>query len=104
VDRGEPVEDAIRREVREEAGLDIEVGGLVGVYSAAGNPVVVIAFAAEPRTYRLVETDDLTDLRGFPLDHLPDLAFDHDRRIIQDWLALRERLAGSAEPTGDQGR
>jgi molybdenum cofactor cytidylyltransferase len=91
-DRGEPLEEAIQREVREETGLDVDVVGLVGVYSARGNPVVVVAYAAEPRSSRLTATDDLAELQGFPADNLPDLAFSHDERIVRDWLALRSRL------------
>src|SRR5262245_15374220 len=44
VDRGEELRAALAREVREETGLEAEVGGLVGVYSEPGNPVILIVF------------------------------------------------------------
>jgi molybdenum cofactor cytidylyltransferase len=93
VDRGEVVEEAALRETREETGLEVELTGLVGVYSAPGNPVIVIAFAAEPRGDTLRADDDLAELRGFDPDALPELAFAHDERIVRDWRALVARAA-----------
>lgn len=95
VDRGEVLEEAALREVREETGLDVDITGLIGVYSERGNPVIVVAFAAEPRGGQLQADDDLTELRGYDPNHLPEMAFPHDTRIVRDWLALRARLAGS---------
>ena len=86
VDRGEVVEEAAVREVREETGLEIEVTGLVGVYSEPDNPVIVIAYAAVPRGGSLRADDDLVELQGFDPDDLPEMAFPHDTRIVRDWL------------------
>ena len=47
VDRGEPVEDAGKREVMEETGLDVRVQKLVGLYSARGREVVLAAYSAD---------------------------------------------------------
>jgi molybdenum cofactor cytidylyltransferase len=91
VDRGEVVEEAARRETLEETGLDVELTGLIGVYSERGKPVIVIAYAAEVRGGALSPDDDLVELRGFPLDALPALAFEHDAQIIRDWQAFRAR-------------
>jgi molybdenum cofactor cytidylyltransferase len=91
VDRGEVVEEAARRETVEETGLEVDLTGLVGVYSAPGNPVIVIAYAAEPRGGSLRADDDLVDIRGFDPNDLPDMAFAHDERIVRDWLAHRAR-------------
>jgi molybdenum cofactor cytidylyltransferase len=91
VDRGEVVEAAAIRETREETGLDVELTGLVGVYSEPGNPVIVIAYAAEVRGGSLQADDDLAELRSFDPDHLPEMAFAHDTRIVADWQAMRAR-------------
>ena len=91
VDRGEVVEKAAQRETLEETGLNVDITGLIGVYSTAGRPVIVIAFAAEVRSGTLKAEEDLTDLAGFPPDALPEMAFPHDHQIVHDWLALRER-------------
>ena len=46
VDRGEVVEAAAVREVREETDLEIELRDLLGVFSRAGEPAVLIAYRA----------------------------------------------------------
>lgn len=92
VDCGEVVEEAARRETLEETGLEIDVTGLIGVYSTAGKPVIVIAFAAEVAGGTLRADEDLTDLAGFAPDNLPEMAFPHDTMIVKDWLALRNQM------------
>lgn len=93
VERGEPVEAAAAREAREETGLDVAVGPLLGLYSAPGETVVLAVYVAtaagEP-----VAGDDLDEVGWFAPDALPELAFPHDGRILADW---RAHLAG---PTG----
>ena len=57
VDRGEVVEKAAAREVLEETGLQVDITGLLGIFSEEGHPVVLAAFnaketAARPRPGR----------------------------------------------------
>lgn len=96
VDRGEQVEDAAAREVREETGLAVRLDGLLGLYSARGNPVVLAAYAGSIVGGALAPDDDLIELAFFPLDALPEPAFAHDRQIVADWLAWRRARARSA--------
>ena len=85
VDRAEAVEDAAVREVREETGLDVEITRLLGVYSRAGDPVVLAAYAAEVVGGVLQAGDDVSDVALFDPDALPPLPFFHDASILRDW-------------------
>ena len=96
VERGEKVEDAALREVREETGLEITLGSFLGVHSHTGNPVVLLAWAAESSTGHAVPGDDLTELAWVSPSSLPPLAFDHDPAIIARWLETRSD--GTGEP------
>ena len=97
VNRGEEVESAMRREVLEETRLEVRVGWLVGLYSRADDPVVLSVYHAEIAGGRLAAGDETSEAAIFPVDALPDLAFEHDDRIMRDWqagLRLRGLSAG----------
>ena len=87
VNRGEVLEEAAVREVLEEVGLTVRLTGIVGVYSELGEPVVLIVYSGEVRSG--VPTPDgveVSEVRRFAMSELPDdLAFPHDRRVLEDW-------------------
>lgn len=85
VDRGERVEDAAIREMREETGLAIVPGHLLTAISETGNPVIVLVYVAQSFTGMPTPGDDLTDLGWFDPDELPELSFAHDRDILCLW-------------------
>ena len=87
VDRSEVVESAAVREVREETGLEIEVGHLIGLFSEAGNPVVVAAYAARESGGTLEAGPEALEVGFFDVDRLPDLAFPRDREVLAQWKA-----------------
>lgn len=87
VERGEEVEVAAVREAREEIGLEIEIASLIGLYSRAGETVVLAVFAATAAGDP-VAGDDLDAVGWYRVDALPELAFPHDARILRDWRAL----------------
>jgi ADP-ribose pyrophosphatase YjhB (NUDIX family)/ribonuclease HI len=95
VDRGEEVRSALEREVAEETGLPARLGRLVGVYSAPGNPVILIVYAAEaegePRA-----SDEALEVALFDPDELPELAFEHDRQVVADWRATSTRSSAES--------
>ena len=83
---GERVEEAVKREVLEETGLEVRVEGLVGVYSEPDRDprghVISIAFLAREVGGSLRAASDAADVGAFKV--LPArLAFDH-ARIARD--------------------
>ena len=85
VDRGEKLERALEREVLEECGLVVSVEWLVGVYSDEGQAVVLVVYHADVDSGELVAGDETSDARVFAVDEMPELAFEHDDRIVRDW-------------------
>lgn len=83
VERGEVVEDAAVREALEETGLRVELGPLLALISAAGEPVVLAVYRAASFAGDPAPDDDLLELGWFPPNALPELAFPSDRRIIE---------------------
>jgi ADP-ribose pyrophosphatase YjhB (NUDIX family) len=91
VERGERVEDAAAREAREETGLDVNIGDLVGLFSSSGEPVVLAVYAASAARGEPRAGDDLTEVGWFPPSSLPELAFPRDMHILESWLRAKDR-------------
>ncbi len=84
---GEKTEDAVIREVLEETGLETKINDLVGVYSdpdrdPRGHTVSVV-YLLDVCGGCLSGGDDASEAKFFDLEHLPELAFDHDS-IVKD--------------------
>ena len=92
VDRGEQVERAAEREVREELGLSVTLAHLLGVYSEPGNPVVLIVYIGNlaDDSGIVVQDDEISAVGYFASAEMPPLAFDHDATIIEDWRAFAQ--------------
>jgi 8-oxo-dGTP diphosphatase len=88
VELGESVEEAAKRETLEEMEIEVELGGLVGVYSRADERIVLVVYAARalgvPRT-----TEEATEVRAFAPGDLPwgEFAFWSTERALRDVLA-----------------
>lgn len=92
LDYGEDVREGAAREVLEETGLVVEVGEPIFVQSNWHDPAkltVGIWFAGTVVGGVLAAGDDATDAGWFPLDQLPDLAFETDTELIEGLRASR---------------
>ncbi len=75
VDRGETIEEAALRETREECGAEVRLGGLIGLYSYPGRPVIVAVYRGELRSGapEPVAHDETLEVRWFNADEVATL-------------------------------
>ncbi len=100
----ESLEDAVRRELKEEAGIDVNY--LEQLYSFGKpdrdprNRVVSVAYfgLVRPADYQLSAETDAEDVAWFSIKKLPRLAFDHKTILDMAIKRLRGKLA--YEPIG----
>ncbi len=93
VNRGEKVEAAALREVKEETNLDIELGELLGVYSEKDNPVVLVVYRGQAGSIETLhaQDDEVMELAFFLPSEIPTLAFPFDENIVAAWIKAREK-------------
>ncbi len=70
---GETVHDGLRREVREETGLDIEPIALSGVYKNMTRAIVNLVFRCKTTGGGLATNDEATDFRRAAESEVPGL-------------------------------
>lgn len=87
VEKGETVENAACREVKEETGLEIKLAGIVGVYSDPERDprghVVSVCYSGEKVGGELRPATDADEVNVFKRIPWNSLAFDHDE-ILKD--------------------
>lgn len=108
VDPGETVDEALRREVREETGLEIEVGQLVGVYSKPLKQEIVLSFRCRVTggTLGATEDDDIDENSYFLVDNLPVKTLPKHRERVMDALLNQQQTVLRAQRSStseDQG-
>jgi len=94
IEDDETAEECAIREMKEETGLDIEVGPLVGVYSEPSRDprlIIAAAYLVRRKGGELKGGDDAAEARWFPLDGMPPLMSDHPR-IVADAIRLKEKM------------
>ncbi len=104
VHTGESLDDAVRRELSEEAGIDVNY--LEQLYTF-GNPArdprnhaISISYFAlvRPNDYQLLAQSDAEDVAWFNIKRVPKLAFDHKKIIDAAIKRLRGKI--TYEPVG----
>lgn len=101
VDEGEQAREAAPRELAEETGLSIgdDELRLLGVYDTPGRDprgwtVSAVYVTCVAEELPVAGGDDASDARWWPVDELPELAFDH-RQIIADALRRHDGHRGA---------
>jgi 8-oxo-dGTP pyrophosphatase MutT (NUDIX family) len=98
--RGEEPTDAARREVMEEVGLAIELLGEPAVVVDAEPQRIDLVFRARPAAGSDPDavasgSPEITDVRWFPRDHLPELQFEAADALV---ALARASTAGGRVP------
>jgi ADP-ribose pyrophosphatase YjhB (NUDIX family) len=103
--------DAAMRECMEEISAAVELTSLIGVYHVSkrdAHSIVGIAYRARlAHGAQLKAGAEMLEVRVFPLDSLPSLAFPSHRQVLDEFIksrasaeAVSPRRAGAAAPHG----
>ncbi|MBI1855651.1 MAG: NUDIX domain-containing protein [Chloroflexi bacterium] len=89
VKRGETLEQAARREVREEAGAELQTLAILGAYSnfAWWKSDHNIVFVSDQFTASRKHDGEIAEARFFPLDALPESVWPGHRRKLEEYRA-----------------
>ncbi len=101
VEPGETVDDAVRREVREEVGIEFEIYYLVGVYSKPQKNEVVLTFWGHPCKGEIVTTDESSEVGWFKADRLPTPFLPKHRQRLLDAIIVAESFASTSNEDED---
>ena len=93
MNKGEQPEDALRREVREEIGLDLERMEMVFVRTLKKTDQIEIYFRASPRGTSEPRSIEIKSAAWFKLDEMPESLSRDQRKIINHILNASERAA-----------
>ena len=93
VEYRETVEQAIKREMKEELGVSVKIKGILGVYSDPKRDPryhsVSVAYLLKKGKGKISISKEASDYKYFPLKSLPKkIGFDH-RKIIKDLIKIK---------------
>ena len=82
---------AASREIMEEVGLTIRIIGLIGVYTENNSESVLVVYAASSSNLEFrINADEVQALKFFNPGNLPKLAFQRDKKVVNDWLICKQ--------------
>ena len=91
IELGETFQEALHREVREEAGVEIEITGFVGICKNVERNVVNIDFTAKYVSGELRTSEESTEvLWATPEDAYKMISFPLTRKRLENMLSGRE--------------
>ena len=96
----ETVEQAAHRELEEETGLRTDRLQLIGIFDepnrVKNKRVIAVAYLAQVASCAITRAgDDASGCRWFPIDQLPDMAFDHKSMVMAAYQMAKQN--GRAE-------
>jgi ADP-ribose pyrophosphatase YjhB (NUDIX family) len=96
LERGEHPAEGLKRELREETGLEIELlealGFFLDAYQEPGETTLNLYYIARVTSGQPTPGSDVAEIRWFPRDALPpaeEIAFPNNRAALAAWLAGR---------------
>jgi 8-oxo-dGTP diphosphatase len=99
LERGEHPAEGLRRELREETGLEIEIleplGFYLDTYPEPGETTLNLYYIARIAGGEPTPGSDVAEIRWFPRDALPphdEIAFANNRAALAAWLAGERHL------------
>ncbi len=97
IDPGEGLEESVKREIKEELAIDVQMGKIVGVYKGTYefqkilNPSLGIAVSARIIGGEIKPADDITEYKYFKPEEIfkMELAFEFIKKGIKDYLSSK---------------
>lgn len=97
VKRHENVEQALRREVFEETGLELLSGSLAGILERTDQRQICLYFKTVPRCWSVrrngplqTTCEEIAEVQRWPIDHLPDNLTPQAARVLSQKMAIYE--------------
>lgn len=105
---GEDPCEGLKREVQEELGVSCEVDEFITMaadtYGTDGPALMNAYFTVRLRSEAMRPQDDVTELRWFPLDSLPEnIAFESDRKALRILSQKTKRSSTRSSGRGEKG-
>ena len=92
LEKGESPWECVKREVKEETGLDVKIVRLVGIYSKPNKDEIVFQFLCEPTGGKLKLNDEADKIEYFTCSRIPKNTVVKQIERIKFFLERREEM------------